>query len=67
MSTMRALSVEQICLLEAAPALLAAVQARHAYEDGQPTPWGHDCRWCTACTWKIKTLEREALEACRGL
>lgn len=61
MTTMRALTDDQIRLLTAAPALLAALQARHAHENGLPTPWNHDCLWCDACLWRIKTLETEAL------
>ncbi len=55
-------------LRDAAPAMLAALEAEEALTSGKPTPWpcARDCKWCGACVAQVHMLRRAAIKAAKG-
>lgn len=53
-------------LIAAAPDLYEALKASRAYREDEPTPWGHDCRWCEECINRVVALQEAAIAKAEG-
>ena len=46
--------------------LLAALEGQQAREQGDPPPWGHNCRWCGDCLLRLIDMRHAAIAKTKG-